>query len=260
MVEHGRGVRPADAGHGGQGGDRATLDDSADRAGSGWNTVGAAVGVVVVVVMSSSILISTGRFHGGPSVIVCRSSTTVAASVGAWHHGVVVPDALTVPAVADALRHITVTGVFYCPSYLREPWGGTLPPMPGCVWFHAVMSGHCELVVGGDRRALQAGDLALVPHGAGHRIEAGGPTEYPSIPDLPHEEQSDNYAVLRYGDDGPLTSWSAAGCGWSTPAPAICWTGSRPWSTSAPCAAQCSAQRSICWPRRSQAMKWGARR
>ena len=83
--------------------------------------------------------------------------------------------------------------------------------MPGCVWFHAVTSGHCELVVGGDRRQLQSGDLALVPHGAGHRIEAGGPTEHPLIPDLPHEEQSDNYAVLRYGDDGPLTELVCGG-------------------------------------------------
>ena len=58
---------------------------------------------------------------------------------------------------------------------------------------------------------LQSGDLALVPHGAGHRIEAGGPTEYPSIPDLPHEEQSDNYAVLRYGGDGPLTELVCGG-------------------------------------------------
>ena len=115
------------------------------------------------------------------------------------------------PAVADALRHITITGVFYCPSYLREPWGGTMPPMPGCVWFHAVTSGRCELVVDGDRLELQAGDLALVPHGTGHRIEAGGPTEYPSIPDLPHEEQSDSYAVLRYGDDGPLTELVCGG-------------------------------------------------
>ena len=128
-----------------------------------------------------------------------------------WQHGVVVPDTLTVPAVADALRHITITGVFYCPSYLHEPWGGTVPPMPGCVWFHVVTSGHCELVVGGDRVHLQSGDLALVPHGAGHRIEAGGPTEYPSIPDLPHDEQSDNYAVLRYGDDGPLTELVCGG-------------------------------------------------
>ena len=124
---------------------------------------------------------------------------------------VVIPDAVTVPAVADALRHIAISGVFYCPSYLREPWGGILPPMPGCVWFHAVTSGRCELVVGSDRLELQAGDLALVPHGTGHVIEAGGPSEYPSIPDLPHEEQSDSYAVLRYGDDGPLTELICGG-------------------------------------------------
>jgi AraC-like DNA-binding protein len=123
----------------------------------------------------------------------------------------VVPDPVSVPAVADALRHITITGVFYCPSYLREPWGGTVPAMQGCVWFHAVTSGRCELVVGGDRRQLESGDLALVPHGAGHRIEAGGPTEHPLIPDLPHEDQSDNYAVLRYGNDGPLTELVCGG-------------------------------------------------
>jgi AraC-like DNA-binding protein len=123
----------------------------------------------------------------------------------------VLTEALTVPAVAGALRHITISGVFYCPSYLREPWGGTVPPMPGCVWFHAVTSGRCELLVGSDRRQLQSGDLALVPHGAGHRIEAGDPTEYPLIPDLPHEEQSDNYAVLRYGRDGPLTELVCGG-------------------------------------------------
>ena len=120
-------------------------------------------------------------------------------------------DTVTVPAVADALRDITITGVFYCPSYLREPWGGTVPPMPGCVWFHAVTSGHCELVVGGDRRALESGDLVLVPHGAGHRIEAGGPHEHPIIPDLPHDEQSEHYAVLRYGGDGPLTELVCGG-------------------------------------------------
>ena len=117
----------------------------------------------------------------------------------------------TVPAVADALRHITITGVFYCPSFLREPWGGTLPPTPGCVWFHAVTSGRCDLIVDGGRHELQPGDLALVPHGTGHRIEAGGPTEWPSVPELPHEEQSDNYAVLRYGSDGPLTELVCGG-------------------------------------------------
>ena len=31
------------------------------------------------------------------------------------------------------------------------------------------------------------------------------------MPDLPHEEQSDNYAVLRYGSDGPLTELVCGG-------------------------------------------------
>jgi AraC-like DNA-binding protein len=117
----------------------------------------------------------------------------------------------TVPAIADALRDITISGVFYCPSYLREPWGGTVPPMADCVWFHVVTSGRCELLVGSDRWQLEAGDLVLVPHGAGHRIEAGEPTEHPLIPDLPHDEQSDNYAVLRYGAEGPLTELVCGG-------------------------------------------------
>ena len=120
-------------------------------------------------------------------------------------------DLVMVPAIADALRHITVSGVFYCPSYLRAPWGGTLPATPGCMWFHAVTSGSCELDVAGDRVHLQTGDLVIVPHGEGHRIEAGDPPEHPSIPDLPHEEQSDNYAVLRYGADGPLTELVCGG-------------------------------------------------
>jgi AraC-like DNA-binding protein len=119
--------------------------------------------------------------------------------------------AYAVPAVAEALRDITISGVFYCPSYLREPWGGTIPPMPGCVWFHVVTSGRCGLLVGDERVELQSGDLALVPHGAGHIIEAGGPSEHPLIPDLPHDEQSENYAVLRYGHDGPLTELVCGG-------------------------------------------------
>ena len=181
-----------------------------------------------------------------------RSSRRVAADgLPHCHDGRVVPDVVTVPAVADALRHITISGVFYCPSYLREPWGGTVPPMPGCVWFHVVTSGHCELVVGGDRVELRSGDLVLVPHGAGHRIEAGGPTEHPNIPDLPHEQQSEQLrgAAPRRGRSA-RRSWSAADCASSTPAPAACWTASRRSSTSAPFAARCSAPRSTCSPTR----------
>ena len=127
-----------------------------------------------------------------------------------WHDGPVAV-ASAVRTIADALRDITITGVFYCPSYLHEPWGGNLPPTPGCVWFHFVTSGRCELVVGDHRVAMHAGDLVLVPHGAGHLIDSGNPLEYPMIPDLPHDEKTDNYAVLRYGGDGPLTELVCGG-------------------------------------------------
>lgn len=63
------------------------------------------------------------------------------------HDGRVVTE-FAVPAIANTLRDVAITGVFYCPSYLREPWGGTIPPMPGSVWFHVVTSGRCVLVVG----------------------------------------------------------------------------------------------------------------
>lgn len=134
----------------------------------------------------------------------------MAAEFAIRHDGRVVTE-FAVPAIANALRNITITGVFYCPSYLREPWGGTIPPMPGSVWFHVVTSGRCVLVVGEARLELQSGDLVLVPHGAGHTIEAGNPTQYPCIPNLPHQEQSDNFAVLHYGDDGPLTELVCGG-------------------------------------------------
>lgn len=118
---------------------------------------------------------------------------------------------ISVAAIADALRHVSINGVFYCPSFLRAPWGGTLPPSPDCVWFHAVTSGRCVLDVEGERYELETGDLALVPHGLGHRIHAGEPDRFHHIPDLPHEHFSDNYAVLRYGDSGPLTELVCGG-------------------------------------------------
>ena len=54
---------------------------------------------------------------------------------------------------------------------------------------------------------------ATWPSSARHRPShrGGGSGEYPLIPELPHDEQSDNYAVLRYGGDGPLTELVCGG-------------------------------------------------
>jgi len=117
----------------------------------------------------------------------------------------VVVDSVSLPALSDALRDVTISGLFYSPSYLREPWGGTVPPMPGCVWFHAVTSGQCELEIQSERLVLAAGDLVLVPHGAGHVISAGAPASYPLIPEIPGDGVGVQYEELHDGGDGQLT-------------------------------------------------------
>ena len=123
---------------------------------------------------------------------------------GALTHVCVVPTPSPCPPSPTRCAHITITGVFYCPSYLHEPWGGTVPPMPGCVWFHAVTSGRCELVVG--RRLAVRSSPATSRSSRTAPVTASRPEDrpnHPLIPDLPHEEQSDNYAVLRYGGGRP---------------------------------------------------------
>ena len=51
--------------------------------------------------------------------------------------------------LGEALHFLRMDGAFYCRSELTAPWGLTLPPMPGCLWFHVVTSGRCRLEVDG---------------------------------------------------------------------------------------------------------------
>ncbi len=108
--------------------------------------------------------------------------------------------------VGQALRKVRLAGLFYCPSTLTEPWGLSLPPMPDCIWFHIVTSGSCNFeAADGARSVARAGDLLLVPHGEGHRAwgEAEAPT--PSVLDLPHDELTETFGILRHGGGGATT-------------------------------------------------------
>ena len=109
--------------------------------------------------------------------------------------------------LGEALHFLRMNGAFYCRSELTAPWGLTLPPMPGYLWFHVVTAGAL-LARGRRRRAAPArpGDLALVPHGEGHvlRSEPGAPA--PGILDLEREQVSDRYEILRHGGGGAPTT------------------------------------------------------
>ncbi|MGH2745386.1 MAG: AraC family transcriptional regulator [Thermoleophilaceae bacterium] len=107
--------------------------------------------------------------------------------------------------LGEALQFLRMNGAFYCRSELTAPWGLTLPPMPGYLWFHVVTAGRTWLETGEERDWIQLGDLALVPHGEGHvlRSEPGAPA--PGILDLERELVSDRYEILRHGGGGAPT-------------------------------------------------------
>ncbi|MGH3012805.1 MAG: AraC family transcriptional regulator [Gaiellaceae bacterium] len=108
--------------------------------------------------------------------------------------------------LGEALHFLRMNGAYYCRSELTAPWGITLPPMPGYLWFHVVTSGRMWLETGEQERDwVQLGDLALVPHGEGHVLcsEPGAPV--PGILDLEREAVSDRYEILRHGGGGAPT-------------------------------------------------------
>jgi AraC-like DNA-binding protein len=113
----------------------------------------------------------------------------------------------SVDPLGEALHFLHMSGVFYTRSEFTAPWGLALPAFPDCLMFHVVTAGRCWLEVeGADPHLLQPGDLALVPHGEGHCLlsEAGVPAA--KLFDLPREQISERYEILRHGKGGIATS------------------------------------------------------
>src|SRR5262249_42069449 len=105
--------------------------------------------------------------------------------------------------LAEALHYLRMSGAFYCRSELTAPWGLTLPPMPGYIWFHAPTTGDVLLEPeDGAPTLLRPGDFALVPHGAGHALRSDPEAAAPDILDLERELVSDRYELLRHGGGG----------------------------------------------------------
>jgi AraC-like DNA-binding protein len=128
-------------------------------------------------------------------------------------HACPMPEAFrTIEPLGEALHFLRMTGTFYCRSEFTAPWGLTLPPMADCMMFHLVTSGECRLDVDGAKsQPLRPGDLALVPHGAGHRLSSGGArVRAPGLFDLPRELVSERYEILRHGGGGEPTTMICA--------------------------------------------------
>jgi AraC-like DNA-binding protein len=109
--------------------------------------------------------------------------------------------------VGEALHFLRMNGAFYCRSELSAPWGLTMMPMPGYMWFHVVTAGEVRLEAGDDEPTLiRPGDLGLVPHGEGHVLRSAPGVEAPGVLELDREQISDRYELLRHGGGGAPTT------------------------------------------------------
>ncbi len=109
--------------------------------------------------------------------------------------------------LGEALHFLRLEGAFYSRGEFAAPWSLDLPPLPGTLMFHVITSGSCTLAVpGAEPRRLRPGDLALVPHGQGHRLESQSDTPIVGLFDLPRVYLSDRYEILRIDGDGPATT------------------------------------------------------
>jgi AraC-like DNA-binding protein len=105
--------------------------------------------------------------------------------------------------LSQVFHYLRVSAAFTCRSELRAPFGLRIPVMPGCVWYHAVVRGTClVLAEGGGSVRLASGELALVPHGVGHRVASDPSVHAPNVVELPQEMVSPRYSILRHGGEG----------------------------------------------------------
>lgn len=107
--------------------------------------------------------------------------------------------------ILDALR---LRGTLYFSTEFTRPWGVLVPDLQRVARFHLMIRGSCWIRVrGSDAVRLDAGDLALVPHGAEH-VLADGPESKPrTVDEVVQLTGFDGTGALAYGgpDEGAPT-------------------------------------------------------
>ena len=139
------------------------------------------------------------------SGIAARSSDFVDEQGEAHTRTVKFPLAAVDP-LGEALHFLRMTGVLYCRAEFTAPWAMALAPFEDCLMFHVVTSGRCLVEMEGEDHELHAGQFALVPHGTGHVLRSEHGVTPVSLFDLPREQVSDRYEVLRHGGGGTPTA------------------------------------------------------
>jgi AraC-like DNA-binding protein len=113
--------------------------------------------------------------------------------------------------LGEALHFLRMSGTFYCRSEFTAPWALSIPAFEQSLMFHVVTAGQCVLEVeGAESCVLKPGDLALVPHGAGHCLMSGPGIRAMNLFDLPRHTVSNRYEILEHGEGGAKTTMICA--------------------------------------------------
>ena len=114
-------------------------------------------------------------------------------------------DALPADPLSEVLQDLRLSGVSYGRCELGRPWGISLAAQEAAR-FHFVAAGSCW--VGSDVLGwvpLEAGDVALLPHGADHVIADSPGGKARPIEELPAEPAGDRIYSVRAGGRGSRT-------------------------------------------------------
>ncbi|MEV8632449.1 AraC family transcriptional regulator [Streptosporangium sp. NPDC051023] len=108
--------------------------------------------------------------------------------------------------LGEVLHLLRLTGTLYCRAELTAPWGVDVPRLDGVMTFQVVTSGQCLLEVdGAGSRLLRQGSFTLIPHGTPHRVRSDPRAETRPLFDIPVEQISDRYEIMRHGGGGEVT-------------------------------------------------------
>src|SRR5262245_13886868 len=86
------------------------------------------------------------------------------------------------------LRSVRLRSTILSRAELRAPWGVATRGFPGCAIFHAILEGEAVLRHEGERVALAAGDVVVLPRGDAHELANPADTAAMPISSLPHAD------------------------------------------------------------------------
>lgn len=108
--------------------------------------------------------------------------------------------------LGESLHLLRLTGTLYCRAELAEPWGVAVPPLEASMSLLVVTAGRCLLEVDGSApRTLGAGTVALLTRGAAHTLRSSAGEPVLPLFDIPVDQVSERYEIMRAGGDGAVT-------------------------------------------------------